>query len=131
MYFTHSLLAALAAASALATTRFDNAPPTFVTAMLAAPAVATLPVQCNLMDCRAQCGVGCGGLSACAIVDSTYRLPRPHAHDGDPKIIHLLNIRGCITLTTLFIESCVYSDYLCSTERSWNIVVSIGGVVRT
>jgi hypothetical protein len=62
MYFTHSLLATLAAASALATARFDNVPPTFVTAMLAAPAVPTLPVQCNPTDCRARCGVGCGGL---------------------------------------------------------------------
>jgi hypothetical protein len=62
MYFTHSLLATLAAASALATTRFDNVPPTFVTAVLAVPAIATLLVQCNPTNCRAQCGVGCGGL---------------------------------------------------------------------
>ncbi|KAJ7349634.1 hypothetical protein DFH08DRAFT_806985 [Mycena albidolilacea] len=81
MYFTHSLLATLAAASALATTRFDNVPPTFVTAMLAAPAVATLPVQCNPTDCRAQCGVGCGG--ACV----KNALTGAVAHDGDPKII--------------------------------------------
>ncbi|KAJ7803525.1 hypothetical protein B0H14DRAFT_2887494, partial [Mycena olivaceomarginata] len=58
---THSLLATLAAASALATTRFDNVPPTFATTMLAASAATTLPFQCNPPDCRAQCGVGCGG----------------------------------------------------------------------
>ncbi|KAJ7788423.1 hypothetical protein B0H14DRAFT_2948918 [Mycena olivaceomarginata] len=57
----HSLLATLAVASALATTRIDNVPPNFVTTMLAAPAATTLPFQCNPPDCRAQCGVGCGG----------------------------------------------------------------------